>query len=64
MICTSVIDVLDSSAELPISAHCTMVPFRPAVTLMTDNTDVNGSIVLIMDMLNTIMLLITRGATP
>ena len=41
MICTIIIDVLDSANELPISLQCTMVPFRSAVTLVTDNTDVN-----------------------
>lgn len=55
MICTIVINVLDSATELPISVHCTIVPFRSAVTLMTDNTEVNLSIALTIDMLNVFM---------
>ena len=38
---TIIVDALDSADELPISAQSTMVPFRSAVTLVTDNTDVN-----------------------
>ena len=59
MICTIVVDVSDSASESPISVHCTMVPFRSAVTLMNDNTDANGFIVLSMDILNVFMLIIS-----